>query len=262
MANEYYQSAYTGDQIDNTLGRIINGEFDNTAENAEIAARSAEIAKEAQAGAEKARDEAVGIVGGDYIPNGGGQVTGDYTLQGNVNMTGALQVDSPSQYGSLRTEGSMIAFTGRDGATIYVGGNGNVGEHEIIQNDVPTLTILDNNDSPVRINGVLDPAGEYDAANKQYVDSRVQTYVATVTTDWLADDANGGFTQTVAADGILSTDNPIADIVMGDDVAANELYAKAWSCITRIVTDDDMVTLYANGSAPTTAFTMQLKVVR
>jgi hypothetical protein len=88
------------------------------------------------------------------------------------------------------------------------------------------------------------------------------TYTATATTDWLADDTNGGYLQMVELEGILATDNPIADIVMGDDVAANELYAKAWSCITRIVTDDDMVNLYANKEAPTTAFTMQLKVVR
>jgi hypothetical protein len=88
------------------------------------------------------------------------------------------------------------------------------------------------------------------------------TYGVAVTNTWLEDDANGGYLQMVELEGILATDNPIADIVMGDDVDANELYAKAWSCITRIVTEDDMVTLYANKEAPATAFTMQLKVVR
>ena len=88
------------------------------------------------------------------------------------------------------------------------------------------------------------------------------TYGVSVTNTWLEDDANGGYLQMVELEGILATDNPIADIVMGDDVDANELYAKAWSCITRIVTEDDMVTLYANKEAPATAFTMQLKVVR
>lgn len=109
----------------------------------------------------------------NFIPNGGGNVYGDYTMQGNVNMMGYLQIDSPSQYGSLRTEGSMLAFTGSDGATIYVGGNGNIGDYEIVQNGVPTLTILDNNDEPVRINGVLAPVWDYEAANKQYVDSKI-----------------------------------------------------------------------------------------
>lgn len=81
-----------------------------------------------------------------------------------------------------------------------------------------------------------------------------------VSTDWLEEGA-GSYMQMVDLEGILATDNPIADVVMGDDSSANALYAKAWSCITRIVTDDDMVVLYAN-KAPTTAFTIQLKVVR
>lgn len=85
------------------------------------------------------------------------------------------------------------------------------------------------------------------------------TYTATVTDTWTEDTTNGGFTQTVAVDGILSADNPTADIVMGDDVEANALYADAWSLITRIVTADGSVTLYANKEAPATAFTMQLK---
>jgi hypothetical protein len=118
----------------------------------------------------------------NFIPNGGGNVYGDYTMQGNVNMMGYLQIDSPSQYGSLRTEGSVLAFTGSDGATIYVGGNGNVGDYEIVQNGVPTLTILDNNDEPVRINGVLAPVWDYEAANKQYVDEQINSKIIIETT--------------------------------------------------------------------------------
>lgn len=236
MANEYYQSAYTGAQIDNTLGRIISGEFDNTAENAEIAARSAAAAKEAQAGAEKARDEAVEIAGGDFatrsqfenhvgdnynphrvtaeligaLSKSGGEIDGDVTVTGQISAQGLISSDS-----GITTRGDIVAERDVHAGLYYVGGN--------------LLT---------------------------------ETITMTVTTDWLADDVNGGYLQMVEIDGILATDNPIADIVMGDDVAANELYAKAWSCITRIFTEDDMVTLYANKEAPTTAFTMQLKVVR
>lgn len=83
-----------------------------------------------------------------------------------------------------------------------------------------------------------------------------------VSTDWRADDANGGYIQMVELEGILATDNPIPDVILGDDIDANKLYKAAWSLVDRIVTEDDMITLYANGSAPTTAFTMQLKVVR
>lgn len=241
MANEYYQSAYTGAQIDNTLGRIIGGEFDNTAENAEIASRSAAIAKEAQAGAEKARDEAVEIVGGDFatrsqfenhladnynphrvtaeqtgaLPKSGGEIDGDVIVTGQISVQGLISSDT-----GITTGGDIITDRNVTASEMYAD-------------------------------------GYYNGNGKKLT----ETFTATVTTNWLAD-GNGGYLQMVEVDGILATDNPIADVVMGDDVAANELYAKAWSCITRIFTEDDMVTLYANKEAPTTAFTMQLKVVR
>lgn len=88
------------------------------------------------------------------------------------------------------------------------------------------------------------------------------TYTAAVSTTWTADSTNGGFYQTVSVSGILADDNPIADVVLGSDVAANALYTEAWGLVTRITTAADSITLYANGSAPTTAFNIQLKVVR
>lgn len=83
-----------------------------------------------------------------------------------------------------------------------------------------------------------------------------------VGTAWTADSTNGGYIQTVAVDGILASDTPDADILLGDDIDANTLYKKAWSLIDRVVTSDGSVTLYANDEAPTSAFTMRLKVVR
>ena len=235
MANEYYQSAYTGAQIDNTLGRIISGEFDNTAENAESAARSAAAAKEAQAGAEKARDEAVEIAGGDFatrsqfenhvgdnynphrvtaeqtgaLPKSGGEIDGDVTVTGQMSTQGLISSDT-----GIATGGDIVADRDVYAGLYYVGGN--------------LLT---------------------------------ETFTATVTTDWL-EDVNGGYLQMVEVDGILATDNPSGDVILGDDIDANKLYKAAWNLVDRIVTDDDMVTLYANDSAPTTAFTIQLKVVR
>ena len=89
------------------------------------------------------------------------------------------------------------------------------------------------------------------------------TYTATITVfSWKYDATNGGFTQTVAVNGILATDNPIADVVLGADVEANALYLAAWALVTRITTADGSITLYANGKAPANAFTIQLKAVR
>ncbi len=134
----------------------------------------------------------------------------------------------------------------------------NVGGLNLFASNVVVKVILDTDNNLAFVQN---------ADTNAYLESRfdekasTETYTVEVTTDWL-EDGNGGYLQMVELDGILATDNPIPDVVMGDDVAANELYAKAWSCITRIVTDDDMVNLYANKEAPTTAFTMQLKVVR
>lgn len=68
--------------------------------------------------------------------------------------------------------------------------------------------------------------------------------------------------QTVTVNGILYEDNPIADVILGSDVDANALYLEAWACITRITTEAGSITLYANGDAPASAFTCQLKTVR
>ena len=68
--------------------------------------------------------------------------------------------------------------------------------------------------------------------------------------------------QTVSVSSIFATDNPIADVVLGSDVEANALYLAAWALVTRITTANGSITLYANGEAPTTAFSVQLKAVR
>jgi len=87
------------------------------------------------------------------------------------------------------------------------------------------------------------------------------TYTVSVPTGWTANEA-GGYYKTVTVSGMLATDNPIADVVLGADVDANVAYIEAWSLVTRISTAANSITLYANGDAPATAFTVQLKAVR
>ena len=79
---------------------------------------------------------------------------------------------------------------------------------------------------------------------------------------WLADDVNGGYYQTIAVDGVIETDKPDADVMLGADIAANDLYLDGWSCVTRIRAGDNSATLWANKKAPAVAFNIQLKVVR
>lgn len=86
------------------------------------------------------------------------------------------------------------------------------------------------------------------------------TYTVPVDTSW-SENSAGGYYKTVTVSGILASDNPIADVVLGSDVDANEAYRGAWGVVTRIVTADGSITLYAT-DVPETAFTIQLKVVR
>ena len=102
---------------------------------------------------------------------------------------------------------------------------------------------------------------KFDDVDQEFED-REQTFTVAVPVSWAADATNGGYYQTVAVAGILASDNPVPDVVLGADVAANDAYLDAWGSVTRITTANGSVTLYANKKAPTSAFTMQLKVVR
>ena len=70
------------------------------------------------------------------------------------------------------------------------------------------------------------------------------------------------FIQTVAVEGILETDNPVADIVLSDsgDTAKGEL--EAWSCVSKIETAAGSVTAACLENKPETDMTVQMKAVR
>ena len=102
-----------------------------------------------------------------------------------------------------------------------------------------------------------------EALEKANASATTKTYTVSVSnTAWTEDTINGGYVCTLSVSDILSTDTPIADIVLGTDIDANTLYIEAWALVTRIETAENSITLYANNGAPATAFTMQLKVVR
>lgn len=86
------------------------------------------------------------------------------------------------------------------------------------------------------------------------------TYTAAVAnTGWTA--LSDYYTKTVSVAGMLSTDNPIVDVVLGADATANAAYLAAWSKVVRVTTAASAVTLYATAE-PQSAFNIQLKVVR
>ncbi|WP_312938892.1 hypothetical protein [Oscillibacter sp.] len=85
------------------------------------------------------------------------------------------------------------------------------------------------------------------------------TLTATVPVAWTA--SGDFFYQNVSVPGMLASDNPVADILMGSDNAANKLYAEAWGKVLRATTYDGGVQIWCT-EAPTVAFPVQFKVVR
>lgn len=78
--------------------------------------------------------------------------------------------------------------------------------------------------------------------------------------NWM--DGSPGYWYTYASvPGMLATDNPIVDVVLGSDMAANELYKKQWGMIDRIEVFEYGMNIYAT-DAPVCSFAMQVKVVR
>lgn len=103
--------------------------------------------------------------------------------------------------------------------------------------------------------------------------SASQTFTATIPNkhSWSKKTSSSGiyyYDAEVTIDGILATDNPIVDVVQhtaasgSADKEANKLCLDAWECISRIITANGSITLYAYDNPPETAFTIQLKVVR
>lgn len=99
----------------------------------------------------------------------------------------------------------------------------------------------------------------YSVVNKK---ADAKTFTVNVPNSWTADSTNGGYTQTLTVSGIRATDNPIYDVLLGTDVDANTAYLDAFAFVSRLTTDVNSITLWANNTAPSSAFTLILTVVR
>ncbi len=102
-----------------------------------------------------------------------------------------------------------------------------------------------------------------EALSKANNAATTKTYTVNVSeSEWGEDDVNGGYYCEKSVTGLLPTDNPIIDIILGSDIDANEEFISAWSVVTRVVTDTDVIILYANETYPQVALSLQIKVVR
>jgi len=99
----------------------------------------------------------------------------------------------------------------------------------------------------------------YAPREHQHDYATARNFTVNVGTEWQEEGI--GYFQTVAVSGILAADDPIADVVLGEDAEENSLILSAWSNVTRITTAAGAVTIWCK-QPPTTEFTVKLKVVR
>ena len=72
----------------------------------------------------------------------------------------------------------------------------------------------------------------------------------------------GPYVQTVAVEGILETDNPVADVVLSENAADAIAETEAWAAVGRIVTMAGQIAVTCYEDKPVRDITIQLKVVR
>lgn len=72
----------------------------------------------------------------------------------------------------------------------------------------------------------------------------------------------GPYTQTVSVEGILATDNPVADVVLSENAADAIAETEAWAAVGRIVTMAGQIAVTCYEDKPARDITIQLKVVR
>lgn len=94
------------------------------------------------------------------------------------------------------------------------------------------------------------------------VNEKATTKVFSATLNAESWSSSAPYTQTVSVPGVLSTDNPLVDIVLSSTTATAKNEVAAWGCVSKITTASDAITATCLEEKPTVNMTIQLKVVR
>ena len=91
--------------------------------------------------------------------------------------------------------------------------------------------------------------------------SSAVTYTAELATDWEIGEG-GEYLQTFEVTGILASDTPVIDVVLdaSKDTAPRQM--EAWSCVSKIETSDDSITVTFFEEKPTSVIEIKLLCVR
>jgi len=165
-----------------------------------------------------------------------------------------FEQDWNNWFSQQQTEGFvMAAEKGQPDGVATLDENGKIPYEQIPPIEMPVTSVNG------KTGDVVLTADDVGAATKQYVDSKTLTFNATLNTSWSG--SNPPYSKSVTVTGILSTDNPIIDVVMSGTYATDEARQEAWGYVYRAVTGNNSITFYAT-EKPTVNLPIQIKVVR
>lgn len=111
-----------------------------------------------------------------------------------------------------------------------------------------------------KIENVGNPTEPKDASNKVYVDEKHKVFTVNLTTaGWTG---NGPYVQTVAVEGILSTDMPHYGCVYAEDQETSVIQKEAFTCVDDLNTKNGSVTFTCFEEKPAADLTIQMEVNR
>lgn len=107
---------------------------------------------------------------------------------------------------------------------------------------------------------VLEPVADKHPATKGYVDSKYDTFSATLSAGgWTG---SGPYSQTVAVSGVLQSDRPHVGLVPSDDTNMALSQEEAWGYVSRGVTADGSITFTCYEDKPDVDLFLQIEVNR
>lgn len=110
------------------------------------------------------------------------------------------------------------------------------------------------------ITKLASPSADTDAVNKGYVDSKYNTFSATLSAGgWTG---SGPYTQTVAVSGVLQSDRPHVGLVPSDDTGTALAQEESWGYVSRGVTADGSITFTCYEDKPEVNLPLQIEVNR
>ena len=165
---------------------------------------------------------------------------------------GQLYIDVKEEVDDPKGSGKKIyrsKYTDSEGNIIYF----ETDARSVMMNDVSKTTLFRDCNTLEDLVGKLDTV----LSKKTYC----ETYYATLTADYTGEAAP--YTQNASVPGLLESDEPIVGLIVDDQDTALALnQEKAFSNVTRIVANDNSISVYCNKKKPEVALKLRLVVFR